>query len=351
MPNIPVRHFRCAITLAPLMAIGIASATPAPPTGADALRRDLTAILECRASPAARQAVGNVLRAAMYGDVQKRPVYLRGWTFTRSDNADSRLIHIEMPLALTAHGIATHRFMVDAMDFSMPITVAQREQIVVSHALRLRTTVLQEPFQVWSAAGQVDAAPLDASIVVQRDGDGFRLGCDMPGPEREARIPERLRDVADAQDLSAALECRADDQRMQRIANLWERLSDYPAWTWPSNVVAIAELGGVTGDEDAGMYRIVLDPPLLSQGMPVRAMVMAYGGFIGGDMGNVLQDDVLRAAGLSAKDRTESSWQREVLRTPIGSHFAWTRTRVVARAGAGALLSGCISARVNTVDR
>ena len=54
---------------------------------------------------------------------------------------------IDMPAALTVHGITTHRLLADDRGFSIPIDAAQRARIVSGNGLRLRSSTLREPFQ------------------------------------------------------------------------------------------------------------------------------------------------------------------------------------------------------------
>ncbi|XMM83999.1 hypothetical protein WG628_17595 [Stenotrophomonas maltophilia] len=69
-----------------LMLVACSGLADARPADTDALRfqRNLIAVLECRATPTERQALGSQLRAARYGVAAERPVHLRGWRFQRS---------------------------------------------------------------------------------------------------------------------------------------------------------------------------------------------------------------------------------------------------------------------------
>jgi len=176
MPNVSLRLPSAIVAFALLLACASATASAPGATAAASFQRDLVAILECRADPATTQRIGNTLRAAMYGDAQQRPAHLRDWRFQRGGDEDRPFTTIDMPAPLKAQGITTRRVFVDDLGMSMPIDGAQRERIVATHALRLRSSTLHEPFSVWSRPVVAGEKPLPAAVVVRSDGDGYRLG-------------------------------------------------------------------------------------------------------------------------------------------------------------------------------
>jgi len=313
------------------------------------VQRDLVEILECRATPATRQAVTTALRGARYGTPQERPAHLQGWGFTRSDDEEDTTTLIDMPDALSVHGIPTHRVVADDMGFWIPVDAAQRARIVSANGLRHRSSTLREPFQVWSAPAALATAGNTSSpsaIVVRSDGEGYRVGCDYPDSIREVRVPARLRDTATASDIGAALECRADHAAMQRIANTWERVSELSPLAWPDNVSAVAEREYDAGGRKMPVMVVTLEQPVALQGLPAQSLVLADGGYLAADMGDAPLEAVLDATGLGAPDRqAEGYWMRETARE-ASSGYLRVRAFSVIATGSGGVLAGCMTSEV-----
>jgi len=330
------------------VAFSMAVAPPAQANTAASFQRDLVALLECRASPAAMQAVTTALRGARYGTPQERPAHLQGWGF--SGDGDDTTTFIDMPDALTVHGITTHRVVADDMGFSIPVDAGQRARIVSGNGLRLRSSSLREPFQVWSIPEASGDASLPAALVVRSDGKGYRVGCDYPGPMREARVPPRLRETASASDIGAALECRADDAVMQRIANTWERVSELSPLAWPDNVSAVAEREYGVGGHTMSLLAVTLDRPVMLHGLPVQSLGIAQGGYFAADMGGATLEAVLGATRLGVADRkAEGYWMREATRE-ASSRYRRVRAFSVTPTDSGAVLAGCMTSEVRSAD-
>ena len=345
----PLRFFS-PLAAAGAVAVSMAGAPPVQANTAASFQRDLVALLECRASPAAMQAVTTALRGARYGTPQERPAYLQGWSFTRSGDADDTTTFIDMPDALTVRGITTHRVAVDDMGFSIPVDAVQRAGIVSGNGLRLRSSSLREPFQVWSAPETSGDASLPAALVVRSDGEGYRVGCDYPGPMRDARVPPRLRETASASDIGAALECRADDAVMQRIANTWQRVSELSPLAWPDNVSAVAEREYGVGGHTMSLLAVTLDRPVMLQGLPVQSLGIAQGGYFAADMGEATLEAVLGATRLGGADRkVEGYWMREARREQSSGHTQ-VRQFAVIPTDSGAVLAGCMTSEVRSAD-
>lgn len=345
----PLRFFS-PLAAAAAVAFSMAGAPPVQANTAASFQRDLVALLECRASPAAMQAVTTALRGARYGTPQERPAYLQGWRFTRSGDGDDTTTFIDMPDALTVHGITTHRVVADDSGFSIPVDAGQRDRIVSGNGLRLRSSSLREPFQVWSPPEASGDASLPAALVVRSDGKGYRVGCDYPGPMREARVPPRLRETASASDIGAALECRAEDAAMQRIANMWERVSELSPLAWPANVSAVAEREYGVGGQTMSLLAVTLDHTVMLQGLPVQSLGIAQGGYFAADMGEATLEAVLGATSLGVADRkVEGYWMREARREQSSGH---TRVRQfgVIPTDSGAVLVGCMTSEVRSAD-
>lgn len=342
----PLRFFS-PLAAAAAVAVSMAGAPPVQANTAASFQRDLVALLECRASPAAMQAVTTALRGARYGTPQERPAHLQGWGF--SGDGDDTTTFIDMPDALTVHGITTHRVVADDMGFSIPVDAGQRARIVSRNGLRLRSSSLREPFQVWSTPEASGDASLPAALVVRSDGKGYRVGCDYPGPMREARVPPRLRETASASDIGAALECRADDAAMQRIANMWERVSELSPLAWPANVSAVASRDYAVGGQTMSLLAVTLDHPVMLQGLPVHSLGIAQGGYFA-DMGDAPLKAVLDATGLGAADRqAEGYWMREGTRE-ASSGYTRVRAFSVIPTDSGAVLAGCMTSEVRSAD-
>lgn len=326
------------------------SALPAQATTAAGFQRDLVELLECRASPATMQAVTTALRGARYGAPQERPAHLQGWSFTRSGDEEHATTLIDMPVTLTAHGITTHRVVADDMGFSIPVDAGQRARIVSGNGLQRRSSTLREPFQVWSAPAASGRPSSAGSIVVSSDGEGYRVGCDYPGPMQDARVPPRLRDTATASDMGAALECRADDAAMQRIANMWERVSELSPLAWPDNVSAVAEREYRVDGQEMPVMVITLEQPVALKGVAATSLVLAYGGYIAADMGDAPLKAVLDATGLGAADRqAEGYWMREASREASSGYTRVQAFSVIPTDGGG-VLAGCMTSEVRSAD-
>lgn len=342
----PLRFFS-PLAAAAAVAVSMAGAPPAQANTAASFQRDLVALLECRASPAAMQAVTTALRGARYGTPQERPAHLQGWGI--SNDGDDTTTFIDMPDALTVHGITTHRVVADDLGFSIPVDAGQRARIVSGNGLRLRSSSLREPFQVWSPPEAPGDASLPAALVVRSDGKGYRVGCDYPGPMRAARVPPRLRETASASDIGAALECRADDAAMQRIANMWERVSELSPLAWPANVSAVASRDYAVGGQTMSLLAVMLDHPVMLQGLPVQSLGIAQGGYFA-DMGDAPLKAVLGATGLGAADRqAEGYWMREGTRE-ASSGYTRVRALSVIPTDSGAVLAGCMTSEVHSED-
>ena len=330
------------------VALLMAVAPPVQANTAASFQRDLVELLECRASPATMEAVTTALRGARYGTPQERPAYLQGWGFTRSSDEEGTTTFIDMPAALTVHGITTRRVVADDRGFSIPIDAGQRARIVSGNGLRRRSSTLREPFQVWSAPAAAVNTSAPGAIVVSSDGEGYRVGCDYPGPIREARIPPRLRETATADDMGAALECRADDAAMRRIANLWERVSELSPLAWPDNVSAVAEREYHADSQEMPVVVVTLEQPVALKGLPAQSLVLAYGGYFAADMGDAPLKAVLDAAGLGPADRqVEGYWRREATRE-ASSGYTRVRSFSVIPTDSGAVLAGCMTSEVRS---
>ncbi len=328
----------------------MSSALPAQANPAASFQRDLVELLECRASPATMQAVTTALRGARYGTPQERPAHLLGWSFTPSGDEEHATTFIDMPVTLTAHGITTHRLVADDMGFSIPIDAGQRARIVTGNGLRMRSSSLREPFQVWSPPEASRDASSPGAIVVSSDGEGYRVGCDYPGPMQDARVPPRWRETATASDFGAALECRADDAAMQRIANLWERVSELSPLAWPDNVRAVAEREYRADGQEMPVMVITLEQPVALKGLAATSIVLAYGGYLAADMGDAPLKAVLDATGLGAADRqAEGYWMREASREASSGYTRVQASSVISTDG-GALLAGCMTSEVRSAD-
>ena len=335
-----------AVALALLMPF----AFHAQATTAANFQRDLVEILECRATPATRQAVTTALRGARYGTPEDRPAHLQGWSFTRSGDGEHATTLIDMPDALRIHGITTQRVVADDMGFSIPVDAGQRARIVSENGLRLRASTLREPFQLWSAPAAAGDTSLPGSVVVSSDHDGYRVGCDYPGPMRDARVPARLSEAATAADIGAALACRADDAAMQRIANLWERVSEMSPLAWPDNVRAVAEREYHADGQEIPVMVVTLEQPVALNGLPAQSLVLAYGGYLAADMGDAPLKAVLDVTDLGAADlQEEGYWMREVTRE-ASSGYTRVRAFSVIPTDSGVVLAGCMTSDVRSAD-
>jgi len=349
----PVRLRGGIAALVLLCACTPVAASSGAASSAAMFERDLVATLECRVAPATAQAVVSTLRAAMYGDPQQRPALLREWRFERVGDDEASVVNIDMPVGLTAHGITTRRLVADDIGLAMPIDAASRARIVAAHGLRLQSSTLREPLQVWSVQAPAGSAPVPASIVVRSDGQrpGYRLGCDYDVQTRDERVPARLRAVASAQDVAAALECRADPAALQRIATTLERVVEQPQLAWPDSIRAVAERGYVVGEETLPAHVIELDQPLNLHGFPVQRVAVSIGGYIAGDLGQAPLAKVLAATGMDAAARQgDGVWTRSVARDQTPGRTLM-RERSVLQTDDGTVLAGCMSSSTYSAPR
>jgi len=337
----PLRFFS-PLAAAAAVAVSMAGAPPAQANTAASFQRDLVALLECRASPAAMQAVTTALRGARYGTPQERPAHLQGWGF--SNDGDDTTTFIDMPDALTVHGITTRRVVADETGFSVPVDAGQRARIVSGNGLRLRSSNLREPFQVWSAPEPSGDASLPAALVVRSDGEGYRMGCDYPGATRESRVPARLRETATIEDFGAALECRADENSLQRVANTLERVVELSPLAWPANVRMLSKHTYRANGRALPVMVVTLDRPVALKGLPTRSLVLlASGGYLGADMGDASLKAVLDATGLGAADRQgKGYWTRRDATRKDASGYTIVRSLSVMPVDSGAVLAGCM---------
>lgn len=79
----------------------------------------------------------------MYGDPQQRPSLMQQWWFRRTGEDETSVLSIEMPVALTAHGISTRRLLADDMGIAMPIDAETDERVVSTNGMRLRASALR----------------------------------------------------------------------------------------------------------------------------------------------------------------------------------------------------------------
>lgn len=335
---------RAIVAFALLLACASVTASPADASAATTFQRDLVAILECRADPMTRQTVGKALRAAMYGDAQRRPAHLHGWRFERGGDEDHPVTTLDMPTAVTAQGITTRRLFVDAGGFSMPINDPQRESIVAAHALRLRSSTLREPFRVWSPPVVAGEAPPPAAVVVRSDGDGYRLGCDLSGEQGDEAAPARRQRVADAHDLAAAAECRASPEALERVEAFWNLALEAGQEAWP------AQLQSMASRDSGELYVATLFDPIRIQGVPTRRVALGMGLFAGvidpGATGQAVQ-----AAGMTTADRAEAGlWEKELSRNQAAGRQVSRSLVVLQRDGVDTLV-GCMYGQRVTIDR
>ena len=326
-----------------VLACARVNALPADAGVAATFQRDLVAILECRADPATRQAVGKVLRAAMYGDARQRPAHLRGWRFERSGDEDHPVTTLDMPTAVTAQGVTTRRLFVEAGGFSMPINDLQRERIVAAHALHLRSSTLREPFRVWSSPVVAGKTPPPAAVVVSSDGDGYRLGCDLSGERDDEEHPAHRQRAADAHDLAAAAECRASPEVMERVRAFWNRALEAGQDAWPAQLQSVASRDG---DE---LYVATLFDPIHIQGVPTRRVALGMGLFAG-LMDPATTAQAVSGAGMTAADQSSSGlWERELSSNQDAGRQVSRGLVVLQRDGVGTLV-GCRYGQRVTID-
>lgn len=308
----------------------------------------LLAVLECRASADTRKIVANTLRAARYGDPAKRALHLRDWHFEHAGDADdAAMTVIDMPVPLTVHGVRTRRVFADDQGFSIAIDAAARDRIVASHGLQLRSSTLREPFKVWSAQS-VDGSVSTPSIMVRSDGDEYRLGCTAPHVGTQvARSPDRQQ-RADAPDLTAAIECRADDAALRRVGRLLQQVMEQPQSEWPAEVRTVSAPTHAINGTVLPVFQIELQTPLQIQGVATDRLLVAPAGLFAADLGRVNVASVLLDAGLNAADQQAGVqvWQREASRSGLPSASIRINERVVARTDDGTVLTGCSTSQM-----
>jgi hypothetical protein len=344
MSNASLRLPSAIVAFAFLLARASATGSPVDTSAAAIFQRNLVAILECRADPATKQAVGDALRAARYGDAQQRPDHLRGWRFERNGDEDHPVTAIDMPTALTAQGIATRRLLVDDRGLSMPINDAQRERLVAAHALRLRSSTLREPYRVWSHPGQVGGEQPSRPIVVRSASDGYRLGCGPSNQQSDNDAHVRRQQVADASDLAAAAECRASPEVMDRVDAFWMLALEAGQDAWP------AQLQRMESRDREALYTATLFDPIRVQGVPTRRVALGMGLFAGViDPGATAQ--AVQAAGMTDSDRLyEGVWMKEPLSRQNAANQG-SQSLVVLQDSEAATLVGCVFGRSVRVDR
>lgn len=344
MPNASVRLPRAIVAFALLLACASATASSAGATAATTFQRDLVTILECKADPATIQTVGRALRAAMYGDAQQGPAHLRDWRFERGGDEDHPVTTIVMPVALTAQGITTRRVFVDDLGFAIPIDGAQRDRLVATHGLRLRSSTLREPFRVWSLPVVAGEAPPPAAVVIRSDGDSYRLGCGWSGEQDDEVAPARRQRVADAHDLAAAAECRASPEALERVKAFWNLALEAGQEAWPAQLQSMA-----SRDSDE-LYVATLFDPIRIQGVPTRRVALGMGLFAGViDPGATGQ--ALSGAGMTAADRSSDGlWEKELSRNQAAGRQVSRSLVVLQRDGVDTLV-GCMYGQRVTMDR
>ncbi|WP_448134368.1 hypothetical protein [Stenotrophomonas rhizophila] len=343
MPNASLRLPSAIVAFAFLLACALATASPPGATAAATFQRDLVAILECRADPATTQRIGSTLRAAMYGDAQQRPAHLRDWRFERGGDEDHPFTTIDMPAPLKAQGITTRRVFVDDLGMSMPIDGAQRERIVATHALRLRSSTLHEPFSVWSRPVAAGEKPLPAAVVVRSDGDGYRLGCDRSGEQGEDVASARRPRVADAHDLAAAAECRASPEALERVEAFWNLALEASQYTWP------AQLQGIASRDSDELYVATLFEPIEVHGVPTRKVALGMG-LLAAVIEPGTTERAVQAAGMTAADRAEPGLWEKDLHSDDRAGSRVVRSVVVLQRDGVDTLAGCMYGRRVTID-
>lgn len=315
-------------------------------------QRDLLAVLECRASADTRQIVANTLRAARYGDPDRRPLHLRDWHFEHTgDTGDAAVTVIDMPVPLILQGVQTRRVFADDQGFSIAIDAAARDRIVASHGLQLRSSTLREPFKVWSAQS-VDGSVSTPSIMVRSDGDEYRLGCTAPHVGTQVALSPDRQQRADAPDLTAAIECRADDAALRRVGRLLQQVMEQPQSEWPAEVRAVSAPTHAIKGTVLPVFQIEMQTPLQIQGVDTDRLLVAPAGLFAADLGRVSVASVLLDAGLNAADQQAGVqvWQREAWRSGLASGSIRINERVVARADDGSVLTGCSSSQMHKAE-
>lgn len=333
-----------------LMLVACSGLADAKPVEADALRfqQDLIAVLECRASADTRQSIASTLRTARYGDPAGRPLHLRDWHFEQAGDADAASVTvIDMPVPLTAQGVRTQRVFADAQGLSIVIDAAARDRIVARHGLQLQSSTLREPFRVWTTR-PVDGNTSAPSIMVSSDGDGYRLGCTAPAASTQETVPLDRQQRADANDLTAAIECSADDAALRRVARLLQQVMEQPQGGWPDQIRAVSASSHAIKGTVLPAFQIELQTPLQIQGIATDKVLVAPAGLFAADLGRTNVAGVLLDAGLTTAHQQAGVqvWQREASRSGLPSGSVRINERVVARADDGTVLTGCSSSQM-----
>ncbi|HIE5094494.1 TPA: hypothetical protein ACXNC8_000497 [Stenotrophomonas maltophilia] len=328
-----------------LMLVACSGLADARPADTDALRfqRNLIAVLECRATPTERQALGSQLRAARYGVAAERPVHLRGWRFSAvgDPEIESAATRIELPAPITANGITTGELLADDLGLGMPIDAVQRDRIVAEDGLLMRTSALHEPFRAWWRPASEVAGAAQVWRVIRSEGAGDHLSCDYRERDQaqgEQQAPDALR-----QDLAAVLECRADPAAWQRFGDFWTRVSSRSPLAWPAQVRALDTVACMAGAGGARCERITLDVPITVHGLAVSSMVIepSYAsGYVAADLGEVSVDTARRAAIPGAAAALENIWT-----LPAAPLQGRPRERFVVRTDDGRTLMGCATSK------
>ncbi|CAM4445629.1 hypothetical protein [Stenotrophomonas indicatrix] len=333
-----------------LMLVACCGHADAEPAQTEALRfqQNLLAVLECRASADTRQTVASTLRAARYGDPAGRPLHLRDWHFEQAGDADAASVTvIDMPVPLTVQGVRTQRVFAGAQGLSIAIDAAARDRIVARHGLQLQSSTLREPFRVWTAR-PVDGNASAASIMVSSDGDGYRLGCTAAVASTQGTLPLDRQQRADANDLTAAIECRADDAALRRVGRLLQQVMEQPQSEWPAEVHAVSAPTHAINGTVLPVFQIELQTPLQIQGITTDKVLAAPAGLIAADLGRINVAGVLLDAGLTTAHQQAGVqvWQREASRSGLPSGSIRIHERMVARADDGTVLTGCSSSQM-----
>lgn len=327
-----------------LMLVACSGLADAKPVEADALRfqQNLIAVLECRATPTVRQALGSQLRAARYGSATELPAHLRGWRFIAADHPEieSAATRIELPAPITANGITTRELLADDLGLGMSLDAVQRERIVAEDDLQMRTSTLREPFRAWWRPASEVAAAAQAWRVIRSEGAGNRLSCDYR--ERYQKLDDQQAADCLREDLVAVLECRADAAAWQRFGEFWTRVSAHSPLGWPAQVRALDASACMNG-KGGRCERITLDAPITVHGLAVSSMVFepSYAaGYVAADLGQVSVDEALRATIPSATAAAGNIWT-----LPVASLQGRARERFVVHTDNGRTLMGCATSK------
>lgn len=323
-------------TCASVLLLACSIPAHAQPSEAAALQfqRNLLQVLECSAGADVQQDVVSRLRAARYADAADRPADLRDWRFEQKEEDDDRRVTvITPPQSMVAHGVQAAHFFADALGFSIAVDTAQRERIVAAHGLRLQSSTLREPFEVWSAP--------TTPIIVRSAGDGYRLGCTPVAKGNGA--PARQAPAVAVKDLQNAIECRANQATMARLQVFWRGVSERPQFAWPQDVRSVNEVNYTVGDAELPLLLIGLQAPMQVHGVSTHTIAVTFGGFLGADLGDVAVAPVLAHTGMGAAHQVgKDTWQR-VLPSVAFSAGKWIPQHIVMRTDEGRVIAGCAS--------